>query len=280
MDLAKIGACLRDLRKEKGLTQEQLAEQLNVSQRTVSRWETGANTPDMDVLIQLSDYYEIDLRALLNGEIVKEKMSPEAKETMMEAEKYSRTKYKSRRRTLIALLAVAVVAIVLLLSFIIISGYYNINRIPITPRYAVPFFEQDHVCFGDPPETVIPDVPGTSVQRRPLVVTNQTLYSYKTTVMGTEAQVCCFFLNDHSLTSITFLFSEMEEAQTKAVFDRAVQILQDEYRDDPKYSCGELIVRDENNYRISLGLNFGATGIFYTVDVSDNILSITCDDLY
>ena len=280
MDLTKIGACLRDLRKEKGLTQEQLAEQLNVSQRTVSRWENGSNTPDLDILLQLADFYEVDLRALLNGEMVKEKMSPEAKETMMEAEKYSRTKYKSRRRALIVLLAVAAVAIVLLLSYIVLSNYYNINRIPITPRYAVPFFERDHVCFGDPPKKVIPDIPGTAVERRPLVVTNQTLYAYKTTVMGTEAQVCCFFLNDHSLTNLTFLFSEMEGEQTKALFDRAVQILQDEYRDDPNYFCGDLIIHDESNYRIDLGLNFGATGIFYTVDVSDNILSITCDDLY
>ena len=280
MDLTKIGACLRDLRKEKGLTQEQLAEQLNVSQRTVSRWETGSNTPDLDILLQLADFYEVDLRALLNGEIVKEKMSPEAKETMMEAEKYSRTKYKSRKRALIVLLAVAAAAIVLLLSFIVLSNYYNINRIPITPRYAVPFFEQDHVCFGDPPKKVIPDIPGTSVERRPLVVTDKTLYSYKTTVMGEESLVDCFFWNDRYLTSIDFLFFEMEEEQTKALFDHAVQILQDEYQDDPNYFCDDLIINDESNYRIGLGLSFGATGIFYTVGVSDNILSITCDDLY
>ena len=90
MDLQKIGACLRDLRKEKGLTQEQLAERFSVSQRTVSRWETGTATPDLDVLLQLADFYEVDLRALLNGEQTKQKMSQETIEIVQETDKYSK----------------------------------------------------------------------------------------------------------------------------------------------------------------------------------------------
>ena len=66
MDQKKIGSLLKELRKEKGLTQEQFAEIVNVSNRTVSRWENGNNMPDLDILIQISDYYEIDLRELLN----------------------------------------------------------------------------------------------------------------------------------------------------------------------------------------------------------------------
>nr|WP_026496573.1 helix-turn-helix transcriptional regulator [Butyrivibrio sp. WCD3002] len=50
MDQEKIGAFLKELRKEKGITQEQFAEVLNVSGRTVSRWETGSNIPDLEVL--------------------------------------------------------------------------------------------------------------------------------------------------------------------------------------------------------------------------------------
>lgn len=63
-----IGEFLKELRKEKELTQQQFAEILNVSNRTVSRWENGNNMPDLDVLIYISDYYEIDLRELLDGE--------------------------------------------------------------------------------------------------------------------------------------------------------------------------------------------------------------------
>ena len=61
MNQIKIGEFLKELRKEKGLTQEQLAEQFNVSRKSVSRWETGNNMPDLDTLIEMADYYEIDL---------------------------------------------------------------------------------------------------------------------------------------------------------------------------------------------------------------------------
>ena len=52
MDQVKIGKFLAELRKEKEMTQEQLAEKLNVARRTISRWETGNNMPDIDMLIE------------------------------------------------------------------------------------------------------------------------------------------------------------------------------------------------------------------------------------
>ena len=54
MEQKKIGTFLKKLRKEKNITQEELAEKLNVSNRTVSRWETGSNMPDISLLVQLS----------------------------------------------------------------------------------------------------------------------------------------------------------------------------------------------------------------------------------
>ena len=58
MDQRKIGEHLKELRKAKGVTQEVLADQLGVSRRTVSRWETGSNMPDLDIIVLLADYYE------------------------------------------------------------------------------------------------------------------------------------------------------------------------------------------------------------------------------
>ncbi len=89
MELVKIGKFLQELRKEKSLTQEQLAEKIGVSRRTVSRWETGSNLPDMDVLIELSDLYEVDLREILNGERKSERMNEELKETVLQVAEYS-----------------------------------------------------------------------------------------------------------------------------------------------------------------------------------------------
>ena len=55
MDQKKIGGFLKELRNEKNVTQEQLAEVLNVSGRTVSRWETGNNMPDISILVDIAD---------------------------------------------------------------------------------------------------------------------------------------------------------------------------------------------------------------------------------
>ena len=89
MDLVKIGRFLQDLRKERKLTQEQLAERMGVARRTVSRWETGSNMPDMDILIELSDLYEVDLREILSGERKSERMNQELKETVLQVADYS-----------------------------------------------------------------------------------------------------------------------------------------------------------------------------------------------
>lgn len=98
MDLQKIGACLRELRKEKGLTQEQLAAQFNVSVKTVSRWENGVHMPDIELLLELADFYEVDLRALLRGERVSEKTTPDTKETLQETAAYNKAKSSIRKR--------------------------------------------------------------------------------------------------------------------------------------------------------------------------------------
>ena len=75
MDQKKIGGFLKVLRKEKGITQEQLAELFGVSGRTVSRWETGTNMPDLDLLIRISDYYNVEIKEILDGERKSESMN-------------------------------------------------------------------------------------------------------------------------------------------------------------------------------------------------------------
>lgn len=83
MNQQKIGTFLKELRNEKNLTQEQLAEAFGVSRRTVSRWETGSNMPDLTLLVEMADYYNVDLRELLDGERKSERMEKELKETVL-----------------------------------------------------------------------------------------------------------------------------------------------------------------------------------------------------
>ena len=61
MDQKKIGSFLRELRKEHGITQEQFAEKLGVSAKTRARWETGSNMPDISLLSEIADYYDVGI---------------------------------------------------------------------------------------------------------------------------------------------------------------------------------------------------------------------------
>ena len=88
MNQVKIGEFLRELRKGKGLTQEQLAEQFNISRRSVSRWETGSNMPDVGLLIEIADFFDVDIREIIDGERKSENMDKE-KETLKKVAEYA-----------------------------------------------------------------------------------------------------------------------------------------------------------------------------------------------
>ena len=89
MDQQKIGTFLKELRRERNITQEQLADKMMVSRRTVSRWETGSNMPDLDILIDISEFYDVDLKEILNGERKEKSMNTETKDTIMKVAEYS-----------------------------------------------------------------------------------------------------------------------------------------------------------------------------------------------
>lgn len=80
MNQSNIGEFLKELRKEKGLTQEQLAEQFNVSRRSVSRWETGTNMPDISLLVEIAEFFDVSIPEIINGERKSEVMNEEVKE--------------------------------------------------------------------------------------------------------------------------------------------------------------------------------------------------------
>ena len=68
MDIQKIGKFLAQLRKECGLTQEQLGEKLGVTNKTVSRWENGNYLPPVEMLQVLSDLYGLTINEILSGQ--------------------------------------------------------------------------------------------------------------------------------------------------------------------------------------------------------------------
>jgi transcriptional regulator with XRE-family HTH domain len=112
LDQVKTGAFIKKLRNEKNLTQEQLAEQFYVSRRTVSRWETGSNMPDLDILIEMADYFDVDLRELLDGERRSERMDEELKETVLKVADYSNAEKKKVTKVVRIYFVVGIIALI------------------------------------------------------------------------------------------------------------------------------------------------------------------------
>lgn len=121
MDQAKIGAFLKELRKEKDLTQEQLAEQFGVAARTVSRWENGNNMPDLSILVELADFYGVDIRELIDGERKSEIMTEGVKETVERVSEYSKTVNKKKTAKIILLMSIPIVVLAVLLVIVFSS---------------------------------------------------------------------------------------------------------------------------------------------------------------
>ena len=117
MDMKKTGAFLKELRKEKNMTQEQLAERLFVAGRTVSRWETGSNLPDLDILIELADLFEVDIRELIDGErkVTKDKT---ADDTLKKVAEYAENEKKLLARRMLRMTGVSTIC---LLVYIVIQ---------------------------------------------------------------------------------------------------------------------------------------------------------------
>ena len=104
MDTKLIGHRIKIAREIKGLTQEQLAEVLNVSSRTVSRWETGSNMPDISMLVEIAVFYDVSIPEIVQGERKSETMDKETRETAVAMAKYSQNEVKMRKQKVVGIL--------------------------------------------------------------------------------------------------------------------------------------------------------------------------------
>lgn len=128
MDQKKTGSFLRELRKEKQLTQEQLAEQFGVTNRSVSRWETGSNMPDLSILVELADFYDVDIRDIIDGERKGEDMNKEEKERLQLVADYAETEKNTLLMRLRIFSIVGLISLIAGLTMMVIS---RDNNLPI-----------------------------------------------------------------------------------------------------------------------------------------------------
>lgn len=126
MDQKKVGSFLRELRKEKQLTQEQLAERFGVTSRSVSRWETGSNMPDLSILVELADFYDVDIRDIIDGEMKGEDMNKEEKERLQLVADYAETEKNTLLMRLRIFSIVGLISLIAGLTMMVISRDNNL----------------------------------------------------------------------------------------------------------------------------------------------------------
>lgn len=125
-----MGGFMKELLKEKVITQEQFAEVLNVSARTVSRWETGSSMPDISLLVEIANFYDVDITELINGERKSEIMNNNVDEVTE-----ALTDYADKEKKLLT----KRVAIIDIVGFItLISGLIMEH---ICPNSEIPVYE-------------------------------------------------------------------------------------------------------------------------------------------
>ncbi|MCI9174757.1 MAG: helix-turn-helix transcriptional regulator [Lachnospiraceae bacterium] len=129
MDQKKIGAFLKELRKEQNLTQEQLAEVVGVTNRSISRWENGVNMPDFDLVIELTNYFEVSIEEFLDGERKREMMDKKTEETLLKVTDYEnmeKMKFSKRLcRIFLAAIAAFLVYAVIDMQGLASTGMYE-----------------------------------------------------------------------------------------------------------------------------------------------------------
>lgn len=120
MNQVKIGKFIAERRKLKGLTQSQLAEKLNITDRAVSKWETGKSMPDSSVMLDLCNELEISVNDLLSGEVVTmDNYNKEMEKILLEAIKQ---KEAADKRLLTLEIVLGIIAVLPLIAAAVIAS--------------------------------------------------------------------------------------------------------------------------------------------------------------
>ncbi len=99
MNQVKVGKFIAQCRKDKNMTQAQLAEKLNITDRAISKWETGKGMPDSSIMLELCAELDISVNELLSGEVIKmENYNLKAEENLLEMKKQKEISDKTMLR--------------------------------------------------------------------------------------------------------------------------------------------------------------------------------------
>lgn len=132
MDALEIGGFLGELRKQKGLKQKEVAEALQVSDKAVSRWETGRGIPDVDSLQRLSDFYEVSINEILAGRRIEKNEVEKVADQNLKVAVKKQSRLKKKLSTAIAAVIVLLVILAALLAPVTVRTVSFTNVYPVS----------------------------------------------------------------------------------------------------------------------------------------------------
>jgi len=155
MNQEKIGKFIAECRKKKKLTQSELADKLNVTNKTVSRWENGHYLPDVSIFNDLCTILDIEVVELLNGEKSKNSIDrKEVDETIMKIVNISKEEIKEKKKKIIIIASLIIILIVIAFSVILLTRDKNKyerpntgEKAPYISQMAVKEKENGWVCY-------------------------------------------------------------------------------------------------------------------------------------
>ena len=133
MDLIKIGKFIAECRKKENLTQMQLAEKLNITDRAVSKWETGRSLPDSSIMLELCEVLKITVNDLLCGEkIIMENNNQKNEQLLIDMAKELEQKNKTVWRSMWVIMTVSMIALfagLFIAAYLIPEGVWQLVTI-------------------------------------------------------------------------------------------------------------------------------------------------------
>ncbi len=129
MDMVKIGKFIAENRKKQNLTQTELAEQLNITDRAVSKWERGLSLPDSGIMLELCELLKINVNELLTGENLEMKdYNEQAEINLIEMKKQKET---ADKRLLTSEILIGLFGTLFLLVLVVLAAYI---KLPVWAR--------------------------------------------------------------------------------------------------------------------------------------------------
>ena len=197
MNQEKIGKFIASMRKEKNITQEWLAEKLGVTNKTISRWETGKNMPDYSLLKDLCFILDVDVNELLGGEkLPKDKIQENSIDNLdLILKEYYRMKKVKDKLKVVALFTVAAIPTLIVMFTIIFFNYSFNNRLHITTN-----INEYQNVVGTKSYGYYKDKWGMSEEIFPQDITNLEVEEFK--------MVCDDFLDNQFLSYLVVKYDE------------------------------------------------------------------------